>query len=546
MRMRAGGEDGSGRLAPAAPSCLRRYAAIGLAATTAVVAGAVVGGSAFVSEAPGSWLFGTPGAHFGSLAASGAHPPVVAMLCVYGGLILLAATWWRLVRALDTSRGVAVSRVVVVLVVWAIPLLLAPPLFSRDAFSYAGQGEMVSHHIDPYRYGTGVLGATPFDAFAGPLWATTPSPYGPVFLFLDGLVTVVTGHHELADLVLLRLLAVAGVALMVAGLPTLARRLGRDPASVVVLGAGSPLVLVALVGGDHNDALMVGLLVAGLAVASRVGPVPGLVLCALAAGVKAPALLGAVFIGWNWAPAGASAWRRARRTVESLAVVAAVMAAASGATGMGWGWLGTFTAADKISTGVTPVDAAAHLVAWVAAGVGFPASLGAVRAVMAVAGLVVAAGAGAFLLWRSPRLGMVRALGATLLVLALLAPVLWCWYLTWGLVVLAPVAGVRLRRVVGAVTAVEVAVGAASVHRMVSTVLAAPLGDDLVLVAVLGAVALACLRWVGSPAPGTGPPGGRRLPYRSGRDRRSPWSGQRAVQPVGVTTTAIHRPHSAQ
>ena len=46
---------------------------------------------------------------------------------------------------------------------------------------------------------------------------------------------------------------------------------------------------------------MVGLLVAGLAVAKRFGTVPGVILCALAAGVKSPAALGVLFLGWVWA-----------------------------------------------------------------------------------------------------------------------------------------------------------------------------------------------------------------------------------------------------
>ena len=65
----------------------------------------------------------------------------------------------------------------------------------------------------------------------------------------------------------------------------------------MLLGAGSPLVLLSLLGGAHNDALMVGLLMAGLAVAKRVGTVPGVILCALAAGVKSPAALGVLFLG---------------------------------------------------------------------------------------------------------------------------------------------------------------------------------------------------------------------------------------------------------
>ena len=58
------------------------------------------------------------------------------------------------------------------------PLLVVAPLFSRDVFSYAAQGEMMSHHINPYHYGPGssarvlrVRGRPPVGEHPGPLRA---------------------------------------------------------------------------------------------------------------------------------------------------------------------------------------------------------------------------------------------------------------------------------------------------------------------------------------------------------------------------------------
>ena len=48
------------------------------------------------------------------------------------------------------------------LALWLAPLLVVAPLFSRDVFSYAAQGEMMSHHINPYHYGPGTLGSGPY------------------------------------------------------------------------------------------------------------------------------------------------------------------------------------------------------------------------------------------------------------------------------------------------------------------------------------------------------------------------------------------------
>ncbi len=241
-----------------------------------------------------------------SLRISGrtVHSRLASLALVFGGLILLSRVWFGLLRHLNAHRGFPVKRVVLVVMIWAIPLLLAPPLFSRDVYTYAAQGEMMSHHINPYSYGPEVLGSTSLNQDADAVWSGTESPYGPTFLSVDGVLDQASGHQILPDLVLLRLLEVGGIAMVVAATPTLARALKHDPAHAVMIGAGSPLVLLSLIGGAHNDALMLGLLMAGLAVATRFGTVPGVILCALAAGVKSPALLGVLFLGWVWAGAG--------------------------------------------------------------------------------------------------------------------------------------------------------------------------------------------------------------------------------------------------
>ena len=112
-------------------------------------------------------------------------------------------------------------------------MLLGPTLFSRDVYSYAGQGEMVSHHINPYVYGTQVLGSTPFSSMPASVWSNSPSPYGPTFLSVDGWLADASGHKILPDIALLRLLEVLGLAMVVgvshahAG-PLAQTRSGRD------------------------------------------------------------------------------------------------------------------------------------------------------------------------------------------------------------------------------------------------------------------------------------------------------------------------------
>jgi hypothetical protein len=371
-----------------------------------------------------------------------------------------------------------------------VPLLLAPPLFSRDVYTYAAQGEMVSHHINPYSYGPSVLGATPFNQMADAVWSGSESPYGPSFLTADGVIDQASGHSILPDLVLLRLLEVGGIALMVAATPTLARSLKHDPAHALLIGAGSPLVLLSLVAGSHNDALMVGLLMAGLAVAKRVGTVPGIILCALAAGVKSPAALGVLFLGWVWAGPGASTRRRIAHTVGAGLIALATMEVVALLSGTGWGWIRTTTTADAAFTGVTPVNVLARAVSIGSHVLQFPITIMDVRPVFSVLGLLIAVYVGYRLLMRSPQDGVVRCLGLTLLVLALLGPIVWAWYVTWGVVVVAPAAVGRLRTALIVISTFWAFAGVTSVHNIYMRVIHTFVLTDLLLVAMLLAVAI--------------------------------------------------------
>jgi hypothetical protein len=469
---------------------LVRTALLGALGTTAIVVGALLGGQSFETHLPGAWFFGMPGGPFGWLGTRDSLPPIAALALVFGGLILLTRVWLGFLRYLKDNGGFPVKRVVLVVVVWAVPLLLAPPLFSRDVYTYAAQGEMVSHNINPYDYGPNVLGSTPFNNFGDPYWAGHESPYGTAFLGLDGVIDQASGHVFLVDLVLLRLLELGGIALMVAATPTLARWAKRDPAHAVLLGAGSPLVLLSLLAGDHNDALMVGLLMAGLAVARRYGTVPGVVLCSLAAGVKSPAALGVLFLGWTWPGTDAPTRRRIGHTAVAGLIALATMEVFAVATGFGWGWIKTTTNADSAFTGVTPINLVARGASILSHVLGVPVSTTHFHDVLGVLGLLVAAYVGYRLLLRSPREGAVRCLGLTLLVLTLLGPIVWAWYVTWGIVVLAAVATGRLRNALIVISTFWAFAGVTSVHNIYMRLLHTFALSDLLLVTMLLAVAI--------------------------------------------------------
>src|SRR5579884_1366742 len=141
--------DGSG--------LLLRPAVLGFVALCAITLGVSQQQSPFALKLPGAWFFGVPAVG----AQPSSHDLFLGLVAVYGGLLLLMRVWYGLIRTLSQVPGVPVRKLVAVAALWVVPLLLAPPLFSRDVYSYAAQGEMMSHHISPYHYGPGVLGAAP-------------------------------------------------------------------------------------------------------------------------------------------------------------------------------------------------------------------------------------------------------------------------------------------------------------------------------------------------------------------------------------------------
>jgi hypothetical protein len=325
-----------------------------------------------------------------------------------------------------------------------VPLLAVAPLFSQDAFSYAAQGEMMSHGINPYHYGPGTLGSGPFVAGVDARWMNTAAPYGPLFLMLAGWSASLSFHHALITIELLRVQSVVGVALMAYCIPKLARSFGRDPGPAFVLAVLNPLTLLALIGGAHNDALMVGILLAGVTAARSRHPVWGVVLCALAAAIKVPAAIGIVYVAWDWAGSGAE-WRaRARKFVRAGVISVVVMGVLSLVSGLGWGWIANLGTPGTVRSWMAPATAVGLAISGSAHVMGIGVSLAGMLTLTRAIGLVAAAVIALYCLRHRQRMGLLSALGITMLAFVVLGPVVQPWYLTWGIIILAPIATGRM------------------------------------------------------------------------------------------------------
>lgn len=424
---------------------LIRPTLLGFVASLAIFIGASQKDSPFTVHLPGAWILGVP-AHPQAVQTPPGQWLFLGVIAVYGGMLLMLRAWVDLARVVTRHPGIPVRLFVPVFIAWIAPLLVVAPLFSKDAYSYAAQGELMSHHINPYAYGPQLLNGTPFQFLTDQLWANVPSPYGPVFLTLDGWLVQLTGHNALLSIEALRLLAVAGTAMFAAAIPVVARSFGRDGASAFVLAALNPLVLLNFVGGAHNDALMLGLLIAGLALARERHPVIGIVLVALAALVKVPAVLGVIYIGWDWAGSDVPFRERIPRLAEAVAIAVAVMAVISQLVGLGWGWVLGLGNPNTVRSWMDPATAIGLGLGKLVGAIGLGSHSHALLSLARGVAFLVAVVIGARLLWRSRGgVSSLRAIGLTMLAVVILGPVVQPWYLAWGLVLLAPLAEGRLR-----------------------------------------------------------------------------------------------------
>ncbi|MGH9078472.1 MAG: hypothetical protein ACRDYE_00040, partial [Acidimicrobiales bacterium] len=111
-------------------------ALLGFAAMMAIAVGASLPSSPFKLEMPGVWFFGVPSA--GGASTWGVY---FVLAAVYGGLLLLMRVWWGMTRLYARCTGVPINRMMWVFALWSLPMLVIAPLVSRDAYSYAAQGE---------------------------------------------------------------------------------------------------------------------------------------------------------------------------------------------------------------------------------------------------------------------------------------------------------------------------------------------------------------------------------------------------------------------
>lgn len=361
---------------------------------------------------------------------------VVGTVFTMVGLGLLLETWLRLRPARRRALGRPQLRHWAILAIISSPLLIAPPVFSHDAYSYAAQGWMLHNGISPYEVGPNVLPGYFADQVAW-VWRDTTAPYGPLALKISHGLVVIANYAPFLSALLMRIPALVGVVLIGWCTPRIARRLGVDVAAASWFVMCNPILIIDFVGGMHNDSLMAGLMLLGiwLTLTLRQWWLGALVV-GVAATIKQPALLAAVALPFLVAPVGQ--WRKpgpvflaGLRIAASVGLAGGAFAGVSVLTGLGFGWVNAVDVPGMVDT-VSPFTVVGHIIQWVVDALGLDSTgRAAINASRTVGVVVFAVGA----VWIAVRhLGKrpLQFLSWTYLLFAFCAPALHSWYVLWG------------------------------------------------------------------------------------------------------------------
>ncbi|WIM68882.1 polyprenol phosphomannose-dependent alpha 1,6 mannosyltransferase MptB [Corynebacterium breve] len=374
------------------------------------------------------------------------------------GVALMVVAWVLMapfVGAKKLNSGVTDSTIMRTFLAWSLPLLFTAPLFTQDIYSYLAQGSIVAQGLDPYSAGpVNILGTEHHLARSVPfIWAHSPSPYGPVALGIAAAISVIT-----QDSIILGVLAhrfVSLVCLLGASwaIAALARRCDVAPATALWLGILNPLTILHLVGGIHNESILLGFMLIGVEVGLRgidkletASKIPAWsfiifsgVLITCAGLVKVTGFMALGFTGMAVARA-IGGWKGLIQAVlVQVSLLVSTTAVVSWITGIGLGWVTGQGGAATIRSWLSVSTDIGVIFGFIGMLLGLGDHTDALLAVTRLVGVLIAIAFLLRMLWATYKgsIHPVGGLGVATFVLVILFPVVHPWYMLWAILPLA-------------------------------------------------------------------------------------------------------------
>jgi alpha-1,6-mannosyltransferase len=250
-------------------------------------------------------------------------PGAILLAALAAGFVLYLVALVLLLR-----RRCALVAVCAVAAAVQLAPLAGPLMLSRDVYAYWAYGRVAeAHGSNPYSEAPDRFAADPAVDGMAPAWRGTRSVYGPVFTAASEGLAETTGDSGETSAFVYRVLAAAGMLVLV----VLAAAAASRPSFAAAFVGWNPLFALHFAGGGHNDVWAAVFLVGALALAMRGRASLSGASWAIAAGLKwTPLVLLPLSL--------LDRKRDALRTAACFAVVAAAISAASFAL-FGTAWL---------------------------------------------------------------------------------------------------------------------------------------------------------------------------------------------------------------
>lgn len=273
----------------------RRAITASIASVTAVVLIAATPGSPYHPVLPESQANGPLGLLAGLLFLDRLPH---GLLIAIGFAAMIAAGACFLLVLWAAERGLVTTRTVVTLTIaYHVAVLLLPLLLSRDVFSYAYYGRILSRYGgNPYVDTPATFPTNDLWRFTWPDWRNTPSVYGPVFVWMSGAITAI--FRSIPDVIVaFRAIAVAASLGSVWFVVKLVQRVRPSKTAYAAAMIGlNPVILFHTVGGGHVDVLVMLSVAAAIYLVATERELPATAILALGALVKISAAVPLVLL----------------------------------------------------------------------------------------------------------------------------------------------------------------------------------------------------------------------------------------------------------
>lgn len=392
---------------------------------------------------------------------------------VFIGIGLLVFAWVFMAPWVGATRrkiSMEVHSIRRTFIAWTLPLIFTAPVFTQDIYSYLAQGSIVANGMDPYSAGpVELLGTENHLARSVPfIWAESPSPYGPVALAIAAFISNLTGDSIALGVIAHRLVSLVGLIVAAWAIERLALRCHVSPTTALWLGILNPLTILHLVGGIHNESIMLGFLLVGMEAGLRgvdnfqarkytaawVFILASGSLIACAGMVKVTGFIALGFVGMAmacvWHQRGMSRWLALFfAVVVQVLVLIITVAVVSVLTGIGLGWVTGQGGAASIRSWMSITTDLGVIFGFIGMLLDLGDHTDALLLITRGIGLAIAAGFIVRMLFATLKgtIHPLGGLGVSTFVLVILFPVVHPWYLLWAIVPLSAWANRRFFRV---------------------------------------------------------------------------------------------------